>query len=460
MAGTLPRNPGILFTLVFLLSLLDVLGGSRALAAVTAIRNVNVVIPEENRVVERQTVFVEGAEIRELRGGDDVRDASTVIDGDGAYLIPGLVDAHMHHWEGVDYLNYIAHGVTTVIGLGQGRSGEAFNALNTRIDAGELIGPRIYTTAQTIANHIQIDDPDEAREFVRSLKADGFALVKVYNNIPRDVFAAVVEEAELQSLPVFGHLPRTFPTPDALRGGLDVVAHVEEFYFAHFGGPRDQQLDGFDGSELPDLAQIDAIIALMLEHDVALIPNLIFSFVTQRFWEDEEAALAHPELAYSSPGLRDAWRASNGARRNMIEKRMLRERIKYAFSHEFTRRAHVAGVLLVAGTDAPVRGVLPGASMHGEMREFVKTGLSPAEALSTATANAGLLMRRYVDPSVRLGRVAPGFEADLVLLRANPLEDVRHAADIAGVMSDGVWYSAEQLAAARRALAERYSDNP
>ncbi len=460
MTCTLTRTLSVLVTFVAALCLPNIGGGTQAFAAVTAIRNVNIVVPEENRVVAGQTVFVEGSSIRDVQDGKDVRDASMVIEADGAYLIPGLVDAHVHHRQGVDYLNYIAHGVTTVIGLGQGETGAEFNALNARIEAGDLIGPRIYTTSQTIANHIEIDDPDEARAFVRQLKADGFALIKVYNNISRAVFDAVVDEADAVGLSVFGHLPRTFPTPDALRGGLDVVAHVEEFYFAHFGGPRDQALDDFDGSELPDLSQADAVIQLMIEHDVALIPNLIFSFVTQRFWEDEAGALTHPELAFSSPALRRDWRASNGARRNIIEKRMLRERIKYGFSHEFTRRAHEAGVLLVAGTDAPVRGVLPGLSVHGELREFVKSGLNAAEALATATANAGELVRTYIDPTVRLGRVVPGFEADLVLLRTNPLADVRHAADIAGVMTDGLWYDADQLAALRGKLAERYAEPP
>jgi hypothetical protein len=160
------------------------------------------------------------------------------------------------------------------------------------------------------------------------------------------VFDAVVDESGKVGLGVFGHLPRSFPVEYSLSHGLDVVAHAEEFYFAHFGGPRDQELGAFDGSALPDISRADAVIDLMVEHEVALIPNLVYSFTVMKFWDDEETTLADPELSYWHPSLRDDWREANGARRDHIDKRMLRERIKYGLVHEFTRRAHEAGVLI------------------------------------------------------------------------------------------------------------------
>jgi hypothetical protein len=372
------------------------------------------------------------------------------------YLAPGLIDAHVHHPDG-DYVNFVANGVTTIVGLGQ-RRGDALLAIRDDISNRRLIGPRVYTTDQTIANHIEITDPAQARAYVLGLRERGFDLVKVYNGISQPVFDAVVDEAGRNGLSVFGHLPRNFPVEYTLANGLDVVAHAEEFYFAFFGGPRDQELDAFDGSKVPDLGRAQEIIDLMLTHEVALIPNLSFSLITMRFWDDEAATMADPEMRYWSADTRDSWRRTNGARRDRIEKRMLRERIKYNFTHEFTRRAHAAGVLIVAGTDAPVRGVIPGSSIHTELREFIKSGLTSAEALAAATRNGGALVARYVDRTARIGVIAPGYEADLVLVAGNPLADIRHMKEIEGVMVDGIWRDKTELTRLRENLAARYRE--
>lgn len=426
---------------------------------VSVITNVYLVTMDAPTAIEGKAVVVEAGKVREILDAEVAARLSgvRVIDGGGHYLTPGLIDAHVHHRPDLDYINYIAHGVTTVIGLGQGSSAPAFRRLRDEISSGEIVGPRIYTTAQTIANHIQIDTEEAAREFVRGLEAEGYDLIKVYNNIPRDVFDAVVDEGSRVGLSVFGHLPRNFPVEYSLANGLDVVAHVEEFYFTYFGGPRDQQLEGFDGSSLPDLDRAGAVIDLMVEHEVALIPNLIYSFTQMKFWENEEAVLADPELRYSHPDLREYWRGFNGARRPGIGKRMLRERIKYGLSHELTRRAHVAGVLIVTGTDAPVRGVVPGASLHGELRELVKAGLGYRDALAAATRNAGRLVAKYVDKEARVGVIAPGHDADLILVAADPLSDIRNMARIEGVMVDGAWFDEATLARLRSELAERYA---
>lgn len=425
----------------------------------SVITNVTIVAMDGSAPLEGKAVVIESGRIRKLIDARDVDEAlgATVIDGRGGYLTPGLIDVHVHHRENIDYLNYVANGVTTVVGLGQGRSAEEFRQLRDKIAAGRFIGPRVYTTAQAIANQIKIDDPDVAREYVHRLNGEGYDLIKIYNNIPKDVFDAVVDESAKVGLCVFGHLPRNFPVEYSLSHGLDVVAHAEEFYFAYFGGPRDQELNAFDGSALPDISKAQAVIDLMAQNEVALIPNLIFSFTIMKFWEDEDATLADPELGYWHPSLRDDWRQANGARRTRIDKRMLRERIKYGFVHEFTRRAHEAGVLIATGTDAPVQGVIPGSSLHGEMRELIKTGFSFEEALAAATRSGGLLIAKYVDAQSRIGVIAPGYEADLVLVAENPLDDIRNMSRIEGVMVDGAWLERASLDRLRSELVGRYA---
>ncbi len=424
----------------------------------SVIRNVQLVTMHEAAVLTDHAVIIEDGVIASLvpDASVDPGDFAEVIDGKGGYLTPGLIDAHIHHHRQVEYVNYIAHGVTTVLGLGQGDSLDDFLRVKAAIDAGELAGPAIYTTGGSIANHVQFDKPDDARRFVRELAREGRPYVKVYNNISQPVFDAVVDEAEHFGLAVFGHIPRNFPTAYSLANGLDVVAHAEEFYFAYFGGPRDHQLDTFDGSQTPNLDMAKSVIDLMTENDVALIPNLVFSFAQMRFWEDEDAVMGDPETAYLHPELRDNWRQTNSTQRADVCKRMLRERIKYNLMHEFTRRAHDAGVLLVTGTDAPLPGVFPGKSLHAEMRELIKSGLTYEESLATATRYGGDLVASYVDATARIGRIAPGYDADLVLVAENPLDDIRRMSAIEGVMIDGEWYPKVRLQQMRDEITSRY----
>lgn len=431
-----------------------------AFAGTTILRNVHVVPMDTERVSDPVVVVVRDGRIVRIApvAGFETPLAAEEIDGEGGYLIPGLVDAHMHYRHADDFLNYLSHGVTTVLGLGQpekdlGRLRE----IQGEIAAGDRIGPRIYTTGGTIANHVDLETAEAGRAYVQRLKREGYDLVKVYNEIPREVFDAVVEEARLQGLSVFGHVPRNYPAEYSLAHGLNVVAHAEELYFTWFGGPRDSQLEEFDASDVPDSSLVDGVVELMLEHEVALIPNLVFTFNTMQLWNDEEAVFAAPEMAYLHPSVAAAWRAGSPARRDRIRKRMLRERIKYSLIHELTRRAHEAGVMIVTGSDAPLPGLHPGKSVHGEMRELVKAGFSYFETLSAATRTAGELVARFVDPGARIGRVEPGYEADLVLLQDNPLEDIRHAAEISGVMSDGRWHPRSELERLRRERSERYA---
>lgn len=428
-------------------------------AETTVFRNVRVVPMDEERILDSVVVVVRDGRIAELvpAAGFQRPPSASEIDGEGGYLIPGLVDAHMHHRHPDEFLNYISHGVTTVLALGQpladlGRLRE----IQRQITTGEAIGPRIYTTAGTIANHLEIQSAEEGRAYVRRLKEEGYDFVKVYNEISQPVFDAVVDEGHQLGLAVFGHVPRNFPAEYSLTHGLDVIAHAEELYFTYFDGPRDSELEQFEASHVPDPSRIRRVVELMLEHDVALIPNLVFGFNTMRFWSNEAAVFAEPEMAYLHPAVAATWRSGNPARRDNIRKRMLRERIKYSLIHELTRRAHDAGVMIVAGSDAPLPGLHPGQSLHGEMRELVKAGLTYFATLATATRTAGELVAKFVDEGARIGRIEPGFEADLVLLRGNPLDDIRHAAEIVGVMSDGRWYPRGDLDRRRRARSERY----
>lgn len=436
--------------------------GSSAVAQPTLVTNIHVVDVELGKVSDDLSLVVENGIILRIVDREVTLDPQqfNVIDGKGAYVLPGLIDAHTHHFDIVPYEAYLRYGVTTVIGLGNRTGSENFVEFRALVEKGERLGPRIYTADKLMPWSDGSPIAEEAKEYVRSLRQNGFDLVKISERIAPETFDLVVAEARKAHLPVFGHIPRDIPLERSMEG-LDVVAHAEEFYFALGQGPVDDDLQRFDGA-LPDFDTIPTAIALMKANDVALIPNLSYGFATLRFWDDEAAALSVPEARFWPEIALGAWQQMNSARRDQVEKRMLRERIKNFYSHELTRQASAAGILIVTGTDAPDRQMIPGISIHSEIRELVKAGLDNREAIAAATLAGGELIAKYVDPTARLGRIAPGYEADLVLLTENPLEDVRNLRAISAIMTDGTLYSREELdqlqLAAKARIDAEYAD--
>jgi len=424
-----------------------------------AIRNAQFISMNSNDIAESMVLIVKNGRIDRILPESEFESAPGhhVIDADGGYVVPGYVDAHYHYRHSDELLNFLAYGVTTILNLGQPlKETRELIALRESIARGEEAGPQIYTTERIIASGIDLKSPEEGRSYVRTLASNGFDFVKIYNEIPQDVFDAVATESKKQGLSIFGHIPRSFSPEYSLSNGLKVVAHAEEFYFTYFEGARDKDLDNFDATQLPDLGKAATLIELLIQNQVAVIPTLAGSFAKQVFWDDEKSVFADPEMRYLHPKLTSLWRSMNILQREPLAKRMLRERIKYALSHEITRRMHDAGVPIVTGTDAAIPNVPPGKSLHRELRELVKTGLDYREAFEATTSVAGQFVKTYVDSSANIGQIKVGYEADLVLLASNPLDNIRNAADVRAVMTDGKWYTSDTISALREIRAERY----
>jgi hypothetical protein len=240
-------------------------------------------------------------------------------------------------------------------------------------------------------------------------------------------------------------MPRNFPPEYTLSHGVNVIAHMEEFFFTTFAGPRDRDLESMQPDWTPDYSRIDPILDIAARNDVAIIPNLVASDTFQDLWVDESRTLDLPDLAYLAPEVAAEWRQHNHSRRGQQALRQIREQIKYPLIRAMTYRAQRRGVLLLAGTDAPIPGLFPGRSLHQELRLLVSAGLSAEEALRAATTNGGTAVRRWVDESTCVGAIRAGCEADLVLLRGNPLEDIRRTEAIARVFADGRAFTPQEL---------------
>jgi len=428
------------------------------------ITDVSVVPMDAERLLANQTVVVKDNVVVIVgdAGSVDIPSDMRRIDGQDMFLMPGIADLHVHLRHEDELVNYVAWGVTTVMHLGgSGQSGSRQLEFRRDIEAGVRLGPNIYATDRILdgvpaiaTGAHSVETQQQARLIVQQLKDDGYDFIKIYNNVSKPVFDAIVDAGREQGLPVIGHISRNFDPMAALRDGQDAIAHTEELFFTYFDGPR--SLDEMPDEYRPDFDKLPALIEVLTANSVAVMPDLSFTFGNLLMWDGLEHVWNDPEFAYLRPATASMWRGGNINRREQIEKFIVRGQWKYELLQRLTREFQRAGVLQVIGTDASLPGLFPGKAAHRELTELVKAGLSNYEVLAVATRNAGEFARRYIDPDVRFGQVRPGYRADLLLLEANPLDDIRNVRAIKGVAVGGRYVTAETLDKTRQGLREHY----
>lgn len=421
--------------------------------------HVTVIPMNRDGVLNDQTVIIEKERITQVGPAASIRLPRNAlrIDGRGKYLMPGLVDFHVHLRDPSELLSYLAHGVTTVVHM-SGPTGNVPDvlALRRRIAAGEILGPNVYTTGRILDGNPAIypgvstvvSTPEEARRAVEDQYRAGTDFIKIYNNLTPDLLRAVVEAAHQRGLAVIGHIPRREGRPQALQtalgAGQDMIAHGEEFFFTHFYGDTDSLL-ARNLPPQPDRSQIPQVVRLVRESGTAVTPNLSFVAMTRRQLDNLAAVLSDEEARYLHPSVIAMWREQNPTRRPNQASFSLREGVKYAFLKDLIPALQAGGVLLLLGTDSSAAGMFPGKSAHLELRELVGAGLTPHQALTTGTRNAGLFIKRHVRGAESFGTVSPGQRADLLLLEANPLSEIDNISQIAGVTMRGRWLSKGEL---------------
>lgn len=440
-------------------------GQERVGAQSFAVTNVSVIPMDENRLLENQTVIVKDGVIESVSDADIalVPDQMTRIDGRGRYLMPGLADLHIHLRNEDELVSYLAWGVTTVMHLGgSGQSGPQQLEYRRNIRNGSLLGPNIYTTGRILdgdpalpRSAYSLTTDEEARSAVQELKASGFDFVKIYNNVSLPVFTAIVDEARKQDLAVVGHIPRGFDPLLALGGGQNAVAHMEELFFTYFQGPR--STEDMPRDYAPDLDRLPKLVEVLVSNDVAVMPDLSFTFTNMLMWDDLEILWGDPEYPYLQPATASMWQAGNINRRSEIGNFIVREQWKYDLMQTLTLEFQKAGLLQVIGTDTSLPGLFPGKAVHRELTELVKAGVSNFDALAIGSRNAGEFVRKFIDADARFGQVTAGYRADLILLTKNPLEDVRHARSVVAVSVNGRFIEQSQLDERRTTLRERYA---
>lgn len=406
----------------------------------TLFRNVNVVRVETDEVLAGRDVVVEHGRIVAIHPtGTGRRSTHDVVDGRGRFLLPGLVDMHVHlpangAEQEVMLEVLAANGVTTVLNL----SGTASHLrVRERIRRGELFGPTVYTSGPYISNApFYSPAPAEAAAAVRDHKAAGYDVIKIHGDFSRDAYRSVIRAARRARLKVVGHAPRNIGMGPLLEERQDALAHVEEYIYAYYRFGR--AAPGVP----PDVEALTEEIAKRTRAaGVHVIANLTAYHGIWKQAEDVRPLLARPEVAFVPPNIRAAWQPERNTyvRRFGGSPRPFEEwfRVLQMLVAALDR----AGVPLMAGSDTPIPCVVPGFSLHDELRDLVDAGLTPARALRAATVTPA----HFLDEAASFGTVAVGTRADLVLVERNPLEDISAVARPAGVMLRGRWLNRTAL---------------
>jgi imidazolonepropionase-like amidohydrolase len=422
--------------------------------------DVSVIPMTSDDILSSQTVVIQAGRVVDIGPSATVTlpPGTKTITASGKYLAPGLVDFHVHLRSEQELAAFLRHGITTVVLM---RGTETALELRLRSNVGTVAGPRVLAAGPLVDGEppiwpgpatLVVTSKETARAAVDLHCRGGFDLVKVYNNLSPDLLAEIVTRAHACGIPVAGHLPRGPVREEGLtRGldaGLDLIAHGEEIFFTHLGGAA----DGAKSAAPVKPERIASAVRLIADARAAVVPNLSFIAMTARMLENADAVFADPEFQLLAPPVQDIWREQNATRRKDLEAFRQREQIKRVAVTTMTPQLQQHGVLLLAGTDASAPGMYPGKSLHLELEELVASGLTPREAFAAATRNAGRFFEQHPRPGkrrpersdqLRLGTIVRGGSADLLLLRRNPLDDIRAVREIDGIMVRGKWLPPE-----------------
>ena len=400
------------------------------------------------RVLEDQTVVVRGGRIAELgpAGQLEVPEGALIVEGQQRYLIPGLAEMHGHipsPEESLAYTDtvlflYLANGVTTVRGM-LGQAGQL--ALRERVNQGETLSPSLYLAGPPFTGG-SVASPGAAREKVRQQHREGWNFLKVLGGMTHPEYDAMAQTAREVGIPFIGHVPESVGLMHALEEGQQTLDHLDGYI---------EHLSGDEGPVNED--SLAEAVRRTREAGTGVVPTMAL-WETLRGTADLDTLTGYPELKYMPPSVIEDWTRSykerlqdpafdEAAARQVIENRM-----------RLLRALHEGGVQILFGTDAPQQFSVPGFSVHHEVERMADAGMSSYDILKTATQNVGT----YFEDEDHFGVIEPGARADLVLLEANPLEDLRHLSEPAGVMVRGRWLPSEEIQERLREIAASYEE--
>ncbi len=415
-------------TLIFFLNACDENTDSAEIETGIAIINVTVIDVISGENTPNMTVVVQGDQITEIASAISISQNVAQLDGSGKFLIPGLWDMHTHHEAlGIESMDlYLANGVVGTRDMGSEL--QFIISLRDRINNGELPGPEIIAAGPILddappefPSRQRVSDAEEARRTVRALQQSGVDFIKVHNLTPREVFFAIADETANLGMSFSGHVPPTVSIEEAASSGMTSIEHLSNFrVYLECAGTEPYSLDSCQES-FENLAT----------HGVWQTPTIA---LYQKFPElmngmlneiPMSQTLSHYEFASDALLERFETEISLGASAQIVD--FLR--VNNVTSLAAISDLREAGNQFLAGCDA----LVPGFCLHDELEWMTLAGLSPLEALQTATINPAIFFGRENTQ----GTIEVGKRADLVLLDENPLADINNIRTVNAVLVRG-----------------------
>ena len=457
--------------------------------AAVAFTNLSVVDTTGGPTRHGMTLIVSGGRITSLGKTEStpLPRKSRVVDASGKFVIPGLWDMHAHtlltHTVGdstvdiheVFFPLFVANGVTGVRDMNG--SIEVLHRVRAQMKAGLLRGPRLVAAGRLIDGEewffgsIAVATREDGRAAVRKLADAEVDFIKIGGMTPREAYFGVVEAAKGFGLPLTGHVPFEITAKEASAAGQKSIEHLDGVLRGCSSsepevGQKAEALMEEAKVTFSDawLARVRAEAGALNAQDAELCAALIAQFAANRTWQvptlvfkrataflDDPSFVEDPRTAYIPSYLIDTWGPDNVLTGMYTAEDFANGKRVFDRHLELVGEMHRAGVPLMTGTDLVVPFIFPGSSVHDELELFVRSGLSPMEALQTATQNPA----RYLGLQDVLGTIETGKIADLLFLNADPLEDIRNTKEVWAVVLNGELLDTEAITSILTASRER-----
>jgi amidohydrolase family protein len=446
----------------------------------TAITNVSILSPDGTEVLANRTVLLSDGVIMSITQEGNVPDGMFIIDGKGKFLIPGLVDSHIHLQRSPnDLLLYVANGVTQIRSMGgsdadldlkreieNGRIGPHFYVSSPSMNSSDgfgsvgegsfpnwIPGPIVIWFVEKLFNIHVSPNADQAADDARSFIRSGRDGIKLYGFLSMESYRAILDVADDLNVPSVGHLPDAMPLSELRTTKLREIAHIEEIVkllLNEFGSFRSQGGDAF--LEFVE-SRKEEIIADLVANDIAVQSTLWLSESFKEQVYNLESSLADMHLEYANPGIVEGnsalgfgWLPGNNkfqgyAGTTPEEIALDREfwNVREEAHHILLKAMIDGGVTILAGTDSNGWLTIPGFALHDELQSLNRAGMTPAQALNAATAAPSHQINNNA------GVIEAGRRADLVLLNENPLVDIENTTSIDTVILNGRVLNRAQL---------------